>query len=291
MKRIGVVGVPGGWSSEALADAVAKRTGFRCLVDMERVRLDLHSGTLTADEVEVDRLDGLVIKKVGPRYSPDLLDRLEMLRFLNQRGLPMFSAPLSIMRVLDRLSCTVTLRLNDIPMPPTVITEEVAAAERAVEEMGPSVLKPLYSSKARGMEVVEPGPELGRRLAEFKQNGNHIIYVQQKLELPGKDLGVAFLGGEYLATYARAKTPGSWNTTTHSGGRYQPYEPPPEIIELARRAQAPFNLDFTCVDVAETDRGPVVWEVSAFGGFRGLMQANRVDAAQRYADYVLERLG
>jgi ribosomal protein S6--L-glutamate ligase len=291
MKRIGVVGVPGGWSSEALADAVAKRTGFRCLVDMAEMRLDLGRGRLSAGEVEVSGLDGLIIKKAGPRYSPDLLDRLEMLRFAHQRGLPMFSAPLAIMRVLDRLSCTVTLRLHDIPMPPTVITEELSVARRAVEEMGPAVLKPLYSSKGRGMEVVEPGPGLEERLAAFKERGNHIIYVQQKLDLPGKDLGVAFLGGQYLATYARAKNSGSWNTTTRSGGRYEPYQPPAEIIELARRAQAPFNLDFTCVDVAETSQGPMVWEVSAFGGFRGLMQANRIDAAQSYADYVLERLG
>jgi tetrahydromethanopterin:alpha-L-glutamate ligase len=290
MKKIGVVGVAGGWSSERLADALAERTGFRCLADMKKAHLDLDRASLVVDETDLGKLDALIVKKVGPRYSPDLLDRLEMLRFVHGQGLPVFSAPERILRVLDRLSCTVTLRLHGIPMPATVITERPEIAARAVERLGPCILKPLYSSKARGMEVVEPGSELMERLERFHANGNNIIYVQQMLDLPGRDMGVAFLGGKYLATYARVNNGNSWNTTIHSGGKYEAYDPSPEVIELARRAQEPFGLDFTCVDVVETKEGPLVFEVSAFGGFRGLLQANDIDAAGLYADYVLEKL-
>ena len=40
-------------------------------------------------------------------------------------------------------------------MAPTVITEEGDVALAAVERFGQAVLKPLFSTKARGMEVVE----------------------------------------------------------------------------------------------------------------------------------------
>ena len=63
MKKIGVVGSPGGWSSEKLADAVAERTGFRLLVDPGALRLDLPSGRILFGEVELNSLDGLIIKK------------------------------------------------------------------------------------------------------------------------------------------------------------------------------------------------------------------------------------
>ncbi len=33
--KIGVVGVPGGWSSEILADTVYNKTGYRMLIDLE----------------------------------------------------------------------------------------------------------------------------------------------------------------------------------------------------------------------------------------------------------------
>ena len=157
MKRIGVVGLPGGWSSERLADALEELTGFRLLVDLARVSADLSQGSLWFEDLELTALDGLVIKKVGPAYSPDLLDRLELLRLAGPRGVRVFSDPERIIRVIDRLSCTATLVLSGLPMPPTVVTEDPEAAVRAVEGFGPSVLKPLYTSKARGMMVVQIG--------------------------------------------------------------------------------------------------------------------------------------
>mgnify|MGYP001259469720 CR=1 FL=1 len=286
--KIGVVGTRGGWSSELLADTVAARTGFRLLVDMEQVCLDLHNGKAWFQDVDLASLDGLIVKKIGARYSPDLLDRLELLRFLAERGLPIFSSPLSIMRVLDRLSCTVTLRLGGIPMPPTTITESVDEALAVVERYGDAVCKPLFTSKARGMTVIRHGSG-ARAAVEAFHAENPIMYMQQKIELPGQDLGIVFLGGKYMTTYARCGA-GAWNTTTESGGKYAPATPSPGAITMAEKAQALFNLDFTCVDVVETADGPVVFEVSAFGGFRGIQDACGLDAAAMYTDYVMEKI-
>lgn len=289
MKRIAVVGTPGGWSSELLADTLHEMTGFRLLVDMAQIVLDLPSGKMWFNDQDLTRLDGLVIKKIGAWYSPDLLDRLEMLRLINESGLPIFSAPGNIMRVLDRLSCTITLQSAGIPMPPTTVTENVDAAVQAVERYGEAVFKPLYSTKAKGMVVIEAGAQAEEEVERFHQE-NAIMYIQKRVDLRGKDMGLAFLGGAYLTTYARVKSDGAWNTTTRSGGTYEAFDPDPAIVDLARKAQDLFGLDFTCVDVAETDQGPIVFEVSAFGGFRGIQTARGIDAARKYAAYVLERL-
>lgn len=287
--KIGVVGTQDGWSSERLADTVERLTGFRLLINMDEVRLDLTTGKAWFRGTDLTQLDGLIIKKIGAWYSPHLLDRLEMLRFLNEQGLPIFSSPLSIMRVLDRLSCTVTLRAGDIPMPPTTITEDVDQALAAVKAYGEAVFKPLYSSKARGMCVIKHGEEARAQIEEFRLE-HPIMYLQQKIDLGGKDLGVVFLGGEYMTTYARCNTGTSWNTTTVSGGKYAPYQPSKESIDLAYKAQSLFNLDFTCVDVVETANGPVIFEVSAFGGFRGILEACEIDAAERYTRYAMEKI-
>ena len=211
---------------------------------------------------------------------------------LEGSGVRVFSRPAAMMSLIDRLSCTVKLRLGGIPMPPTVITESIDEALATVRRFGAVVAKPLYTSKARGMEVFEadaPEAELARRVGEFAA-ANPVMYLQQKIDIPGRDLGVVFLAGEYLATYARVSG-GSWTTSTSKGGKYQPHQPSDEIIALARRAQALFDLDFTCVDVVETADGPKVFEVSAFGGFRGLLHACEVDAAARYVDHALSVLG
>jgi tetrahydromethanopterin:alpha-L-glutamate ligase len=288
--KIGVVGTAGGWSSESLADRVAERTGFRLLVNMERVSARLHEGRVLFGDFDLCALDGLIIKKVGDQYDAHLLDRLELLRYVEERGVAIFSKPLSISRLLDRLTCTVTLASGGIPMPPTEITEDLRHAGDAVKRFGKAVVKDLYSTKARGMLLVSADdPELQQRLAVFQAADNPVLYIQQLLKLPGRDLGMAFLGGQYLGAYARVQGGEAWNTTIRAGGHYEPYEPRPQILELARRAQSLFDLDFTGVDVVETERGPMVLEVSAFGGFSGLRDGSKVDAAARYADYVLER--
>lgn len=288
--RIGVVGVHGGWSTEALADALERKTGHRLIVDMSKTVLDLPAGTVRIDGTDLADLDGLVIKKVSAVYSPATLDRLELLSYLAGCGVRIFSHPDKLLRMIDRLSCTLALKRGGIPMPETVITEEPDVALDAVRRFGEAVLKPLYSTKARGMCLVRAEDRDAAAALEAFRADNPVMYVQKKVPIPGRDLGVIFLGGEYLGAYARVPGDAAWNTTIHSGGRYEPCEPSRDVLEVARRAQALFGLAFTGVDVIETKEGPLVFEVSAFGGFRGLRDALGVDAASLYADYVVAQV-
>lgn len=285
--RIGVVGIPGKWSSEALVDAVRARTGNGHLIDISKVDVSLVDSTYRHENLDLRGLDGVIVKKISETYSPTVLDRLEILRSLALTGVPVISSPDAIIRLISRLSCTVALRSTNIPMPETVITECLDVAARAIEKFGTVVLKPLFSTKARGMVVLryaEPGWK--ESLEDFAQN-NPVIYIQKFLTNPGRDLGVVFLGGKYLATYARVGHKDSWNTTIHSGGHYEPHEPSARILEIAQTAQRASGLDFTCVDVVETDNGPLVFEVSAFGGFRGLRDAHGIDAADLYVSHAI----
>lgn len=288
--KVGVVGLPGNWSSEELVTVLKERTGYGVLIDMECVSMDLVTNEVRCGDLDLGTLDAVIIKKLGAEYSPDLQDRLEILRFLSETGVKFFSHPESISLLLDRLHCTVRLKQGGIPIPPTVITENIDQAEQAIKDFGKVVLKPLYTSKARGMKLLECSRGLREELATYKASGNQILYIQKLVPIPGRDLGLVFLGGEYLATYSRVAKKDSWNTTTASGGKYESYSPSDEVIELARKAQALFNLDFTCVDLVEAPDGPLVFEVSAFGGFRGLLDAHDMKASEIYSEYVLNKI-
>lgn len=134
--KIGVVGIPGGWSSEKLADAVAARTGSRILIDITRIDACLLTGKVRYEGVDLTSLDGIIVKKINSVYSPTDLERLEILRFLQGQGVRIFSKPENILGLISRLACTVTLRNSAIPMPETVITEDEGLAKEAVQRMG-----------------------------------------------------------------------------------------------------------------------------------------------------------
>ena len=290
--RIGIIGIPGKWSTETLADAVEKQTGFRLVVDMADISLDLEKNVLVSGAVNLCELDGIIVKKISAVYSPTTLDRLELLRVAERAGVRVFSPALSMLRLIDRLSCTVTLRNAGIPMPETRVTENITVAMDTVRDFGSAVFKPLYSTKARGMTIIDADQDavnMERAVRGFSAD-NQMMYIQRKINLPGRDLGMVFLAGSYLGTYARVPQGESWNTTIHSGGRYAAHTPTDDVIELAHRAQALFNMDFTTVDVAETDTGPIVFEVSAFGGFQGAKDGIGIDAAALYVEHAMKEL-
>ena len=290
--RIGVVGLPGKWSTETLADAVAASTGDRLVIDMGQVDADLAAGRLLFGDQDLCELDALIVKKISAVYSPSTLDYLELLRVAEQAGVRVFSPARSMLRLIDRLSCTVTLRNAGVRMPPTRVTGDVNAAMSALQVFGSAVFKPLYSTKARGMCLIEADqdPAQAEQAIRAFRADNPVMYIQQKIELPGEDMGMVFLGGRYLGSYARVSGGDAWNTTINSGGRYAACRPSKAAVELAVRAQSLFKMDFTTVDVAETSDGPVVFEVSAFGGFRGALEGIGINVAELYVQHVLAEL-
>lgn len=288
--NIAVMGIPGKWSTEVLADRLAERTGQRQVFSSDSLVVDLHANRASLGGIDLSTLDAVVVKKINEVYSADTDDRLRLLQFVESLGVRVFSPASSILSLVNRLSGTLALRNADIPMPPTQITEDLEYAQNIVAQWGRVVLKPMYSTKARGMTILDAeDSELDKKLALF-QTDNAVMYMQQALDLEGQDLGMVFVGGEYLCTYARVAGNDSWNTTIHSGGRYENYSPSESLIELGRQAQACLNLDFTTVDIALTSDGPVVFEVSAFGGFRGALEGCGIDAAQHYADHIIKAL-
>lgn len=292
-KRIAVIGIPGKWSTEVLADHLEARTGYRCVVDMAEVVLELDTGRLRYRDTLLNALDGVIIKKISEAYSPAADDRLRMLRSLEADGVRCFSSPGQVGRLINRLEGTAALASRGVPLPATRVTESTDAALDAIQAFGKAILKPLYSTKARGMIVLQAADGIDvnkQKLKKFKAR-HGLYYVQEFVNLGGQDLGMVFLGGEYLCTYARVGDDTSWNTTIHSGGKYQAYEASPELIELGRKAQSCFELSFTTVDIALTEDGPVVFEVSAFGGFSGASKGCGIDAAEKLCDHVLRQLG
>lgn len=286
--RVAVVGLEKGWSSRALADAFRERTDFGTIVELGHVALDLERGTATAGDLDLCSLDGLVVKKIGAQYGPEMLDRLELLRYVASRGVRIFSPPERIFAMVNRVSCTTALAAAGLPMPPTVLTEDVDEAIAAIGRFGEAVLKPIYSTKARGFRLLGPESDLEAELEDHRSaTGHPLFYLQKKVDLSGRDLGIVFLEGEYLGTYARIAGEGAWDTTIHSGGRYEAFEPEPAVVELAQRAADLFGLTLCGVDVALTPDGPMLFEVSAFGGFRGLRDGLGIDGAARLADHVV----
>jgi ribosomal protein S6--L-glutamate ligase len=199
------------------------------------------------------------------------------------------SAPDRLAVAVNRYRMTQELVRSGVSVPATVVTEDPVEAEAAVKRFGIAILKPLFTSKGRGMERLGSDLDLAGIFRRHVAEGLGPFYLQRFVEHPGRDLGVAVLDGQYVGAYWRVARGGAWMTTVLSGGHYEPADPPGAAIDLALRAARHFGLVFTGVDLVETPGGGfTVLEVSAFGGFRGLLEACGIDVAPALARVVKE---
>jgi ribosomal protein S6--L-glutamate ligase len=290
--RIAVIGRPGAWSTERLAGALGAAGVEAPVVDLGACSLRLPDPRVYHAGVPLEGLDGAVVKKIGDATGGWIVrERLQLLRHLSASGVPVWSAPDRLESAVDRYRMTVELAAAGVPVPETVVTEDAREAAAAVDRFGAAVLKPLYTSKGRGMLRLDTSLDLESVLARHALDGAGPFYLQRFVRHPGRDLAVAVLEGRCLGAYWRVAGPGQWMTTTLAGGRYEPADPPAGAIELALRAAERFGLLFSGVDLIEADGALRVLEVSAFGGFRGLLEATGVDAAPLLADAVVRRCG
>jgi len=286
---IAVVGQPGAWSTERLAHALRAKGAEALVVDLAGCALRLPEPGVWYRGTRLD-VEAAVVKKIGDTASGwSVRERLQILRHLEASGVPVWSAPDRLEVAVDRYRMTVELVRAGLPVPETVVTEDVDEAVATVERFGAAVLKPLFTSKGRGMLRLDPALDVPRILERHRADNAGPFYLQRFVKHPGRDLGVAVLEGRCLGAYWRIASDGQWMTTVLSGGRYAPADAPAEALALAERAARHFGLLFTGVDLIEGDEGFTVLEVSAFGGFRGLLDGCGVDAAPRLAEAVLAR--
>jgi glutathione synthase/RimK-type ligase-like ATP-grasp enzyme len=140
------------------------------------------------------------------------------------------------------------------------------------------------------MRRLEPTGDLRSELEAHRDGGLGPFYLQRFVKHPGRDLGVAVLDGRCIGAYWRVAGAEQWMTTILSGGRYEKAEIAPDTAAMAVAAARHFGLVFTGVDLIEDPDGRFsVLEVSAFGGFRGLLSGCGVDAAPMLAEIVLRR--
>lgn len=288
--RVAVAGLPGVWSTEQLAAALRTLGADALILNLGDCVYDVTSGAVTSDGRDLGELDGLVVKKLGRTGDPSATRRLQILQQLEYLGVRVFSPTKGIMEVHDRYRMTQRLAQAGLPMPRTIVTEDLDAAASCVAEWGQVVVKPIVTSKGRGMLLLARDGAVRLQLRRWAREWASPFYLQEYVRGPGRDIGVAVLGGRVLGAYYRVARPGTWLTTTAADGRYEPCESTPEIERLALAAAGVFDLDFTVVDLVEVDAGYLIYEVSAFGGFAGLWQTRGIDAARLYAEYVVQAL-
>jgi RimK family alpha-L-glutamate ligase len=214
--------------------------------------------------------------------------RLDVLHWLERRGMPVMNSPRAIERSVDKFYTTSLLHEAGLPTPETAVCEKMEDALAAVRAFGDAIIKPLFGSMGLGMVRVSDEDAAFRVVRAFEQL-RVVYYVQQAIPNDGADIRAFVIGGRVFAAIERRAAPGEWKTNVARGGTARAFDLPAEWAQLAIRAAAAIGADHAGVDLLTSrDGGVFVLEVNGIPGWRGLQQATGADVAGAVVDHLLE---
>jgi [lysine-biosynthesis-protein LysW]--L-2-aminoadipate ligase len=191
----------------------------------------------------------------------------------------------------DKARTSVLLAAAGLATPRTVVALTPEAALEAAEKLGfPVVVKPLAGSWGRMVTVLRDRQEAQAVLehrAALPTPQQHIIYLQELIDKPGRDIRVLVAGDQVIGASYRYST--QWRTGVAGGATSRPCPLSPALTELALAAARAVGGGFLGVDLVEGPDGLYVIEVNHTPEFRGFREAHgdSIDVAGAVVEHLL----
>jgi [lysine-biosynthesis-protein LysW]---L-2-aminoadipate ligase len=256
-------------------------------IDTRRIQLDV-------TEPPIGRNRGFASRRFSVVLSREISHTraLYAARLLGAMHVPVVNSAETIEVCGDKLLTSLRLVQAGLPTPRTALALTPEAGLRAIKRIGyPAVLKPLTGSWGRLVALVKD-EEAARAVLEHRDAlgspQHQIIYVQELVDKPDRDIRVIVVGDQVLgATYRRSR---DWRTNVSRGAASVPCPVSGELLELTLGAAKAVGGGVLGVDLIEGQGGKLsVLEVNhnlEFAGFQAAHQG-RVDVAGAIVEYLI----
>lgn len=285
IKRVGVASAePEGWETSQVV-AEIKRRDTDCVVfniTETVVRVGGKRPRVQYQKEDLTTLEGVFTRAVPGGSLEQVILRMDTLHCLERLGVPFMNRPHAIEKAVDKYYTLCLLELAGIPVPRTTVTQYARDALRAFRRYKDAVVKPLFGSGGVGMTRVSDH-EIARRVFRSLEASRYVMYIQEYLEHGNRDIRVFVIGNKAIAAMARIGD--TWKTTIRQGAEPRPYPLTTELANLAVKCAETIGLEYTGVDILETEHGLVVTEVNSSSGWQGLQQVTDINVAKELVDH------
>jgi RimK family alpha-L-glutamate ligase len=231
-------------------------------------------------------LAAILVRPIGRGSLDEIIFQMDALHKLARHEIPIINPPSAIEKAVDKYYALTLLSENGLPVPKTVVTQDIGEAMKAFRLFGgEAVIKPVFGS--RGIGVARIGDEdIAERVMRTLRFYRHVLYVQEFVSHGTRDIRTFVIGGRVAAGILRVSN--SWKTNVSRGAVPRRFHVEPETERLAVKAAEILGCKIAGVDLMESERGLVVHEVNSQPGWRGLQSATDVPIADAIADFVIE---
>lgn len=290
--RIGIIiSDPDDWTAKSLRSSFMELDSDANFLNFSE--LSAHIGAigsglhLISRDVRLTELDRVVVRDLGRGKAYDVAFRFEVLRALDDLGIPMVNPPEAIARSANKFATSIALDRAGVPTPPIAATSSLSVALEFLSQYGRAVSKPLFGYKGQGIVLLTQKDEPTIRSILDAQG---MVYLQEFISLESpRDIRAFVVGDEVVGAIYRVAPPGTWISNLAQGGKAELCPITEEMRNLAVRASRAVGTVYCGVDLLEAKEGLKVIEVNGTPSGKGIFEALGVDVTRAIASYVFNQ--
>ena len=279
--RLGILSAGNGWHVRDLQRAAGMLGHEATAIDFRRVTARVGVG-----RDSLQQYDGVVVRTMPPGSLEQVVFRMDALQRAEAAGAPIVNPPRALEVCVDKYLASARLAAAGLPVPPTIVCQDVDSALEAFDALGGDVIvKPLFGSEGRGMLRLSDR-DLAWRALRTLERLQCVLYLQQYIPHPGWDLRVLVIAGDVVAAMRRHGR-GSWRTNVAQGGKGEPIRLGHPEARLATEAAAALETPVAGVDLLPGPHGQwYVLELNAVPGWRALARVTGIDVATLLIQFI-----
>ncbi len=281
------------WTANAFLTNIRKRGANALPINLATLSASISASDFAIFDTDLKdllELDAIVVRDVGISFDLEQISfKFDLLRQFEIANIPVMNSPTAIQNAANKFFSFYLFKQAQLPIPHTVITSDLDVALKATKEFENVVAKPIFGSQGKGMAKLESTqPDMKQKLTMLlKERG--VLYLQQFVPNPGRDIRVFVVGEEALGAIYRISQTGSFISNLSQGGTPLKFDPTEEMRALAVNAAKAVGADFAGVDLIEGDEGLFVLEVNATPSGKGIKVACGIDVTERIIERMFER--
>lgn len=229
----------------------------------------------------------VIIPRVGLTEGLDL--EVSIVKQFQMNKVPVVNKYMSILNAKNKLRTMQILSKKGIPVVKTVVVRKFDYLDAAIDIIGgyPVILKTAFGTLGSGVVIVESRRSLHSALGMILDSTqSNVLMIQEcMLEAKGVDYRAFVIGDEVVASMKRTAQEGEFRSNLTLGGKAKATELTEKEKKMAVKAVKALRLQIGGVDILRTSKGPLIMEVNANPGFRGIMKATKIDIAGKIVDF------
>ena len=298
MTRVAIMTDEVGWHTRRLQAALRERGVVGRCVDLADCRIDTSAAWhgLAIPGFGRELPDAVLVRGIAGGSFEQVTKRLGVLHALRELGVPVYNDARAIERSVDKSMTSLLLHAAGIPTPATWAMESPAQAQRLVMRESAAgralVLKPLFGSQGKGLQLVGSVDGVHHPLPDLKQGYGGLAYLQRfvpPLTQPGFDWRVLVVGGRAVTAMRRVSA--HWVHNVAQGARCEPATLDAPLARLAEDAARALEMDYAGIDILPcgATQSLQVIEVNGVAAWQGLQRVTAFNIARALVDDLLDR--